>query len=94
MAGITINIDPVILMVGNFSLRWYSLIIIVAVVAALYFSLREARRLGLRPDDVTNLALWGIPGGIIGSRLVHVIDQLDYYLANPGKIIGGEGQAI
>ena len=94
MAGITINIDPVIFRVGNFSLRWYSLIIIMAVLAALYFSWREARRLGLKPDAVTNLALWGIPGGIIGSRLVHVIDQLDYYLANPGKIIGGEGQAI
>jgi len=94
MAGITINIDPVIFRVGNFSLRWYSLIIIMAVLAALYFSWREARRLGLKPDAVTNLALWGIPGGIIGSRLVHVIDNLSYYLANPGKIIGGEGQAI
>jgi len=94
MTGITINIDPVIFRVGNFSLRWYSLIIIVAVLAALYFSWREARRLGLKPDDVTNLALWGIPGGIIGSRLVHVIDQLDYYLEHPRKIFGGEGQAI
>ncbi len=94
MAGIVINIDPVIFRVGGFSLRWYSSIIIIAVLAALYFSWREARRLGLKPDDVTNLALWGIPGGIIGSKLVHVIDQLDYYLANPAKIIGGEGQAI
>ena len=94
MAGITINIDPVIFRVGNFSLRWYSVIIIIAVLAALYFSWREARRRGFSTDAVTNLALWGIPGGIIGSRLVHVIDQLDYYLANPGKIFGGEGQAI
>ncbi|MFH1483142.1 MAG: prolipoprotein diacylglyceryl transferase [Chloroflexota bacterium] len=94
MAGIVINIDPTIFRVGGFSLRWYSSIIIVAVLAALYFSWREAKRLGLKPDDVTNLALWGIPGGIIGSKLVHVIDQLSYYLENPGKIIGGEGQAI
>ena len=91
---ITINIDPVLLQIGHFSLRWYSLIIIIAVLVALYWSWREARRLGLSTDAVSNLALWGIPGGIIGSRLVHVIDQLDYYLANPGKIIGGEGQAI
>jgi phosphatidylglycerol:prolipoprotein diacylglycerol transferase len=94
MAGITINIDPVLFRVGNFSLRWYSLIIIVAVLAALYWSWREAKRLGLSSDAVTTLALWGVPGGIIGSRLVHVVDQLDYYIVNPAKIIGGEGQAI
>jgi len=94
MAGITINIDPVITHLGSFSLRWYSLIIIVAVIAALYWSWREARRLGLNADAVTTLALWGIPGGIIGSRLVHVVDNWDYYSQNLGKIIGGEGQAI
>lgn len=94
MGDITININPVIVHIGNFALRWYSVIIIVGVIVALYISWHEARRRKLNPDNVTTLALWAIPGGIIGSRLVHVIDQLDYYLANPGKIIGGEGQAI
>ena len=36
----------------------------------------------------------GIPSGIIFSRLLHVIDFWDYYLHNPGQIIGGDGLTI
>lgn len=92
--GFRINIDPVIFTAGAFALRWYSLLIIVAVVVGTALSYRAIKRAGLPTDPLFTLLLWAIPGGIVGSRLVHVIDQLNYYLANPGAIIGGEGQAI
>jgi phosphatidylglycerol:prolipoprotein diacylglycerol transferase len=92
---ITINIDPVIVWLGPFALRWYSLLVMTAVVVGVLLARREARRRGgISMDSLLTLVLWGIPGGMVGSRLVHVIDQLDFYLANPGAIIGGEGQAI
>lgn len=91
---ITINIDPIIFTIGPFSLHWYSLIIMSAAAAGLFWGWKAARRAGVSTDAILTVALWGIPGGIIGSRLVHVVDQLDYYLAHPGAIIGGEGQAI
>jgi len=91
---ITINIDPVIFSLGPFSLHWYSLIIMTAAAAGLGWVWKAARKAGLSSETIFTMALWGIPGGIVGSRLVHVIDQLDYYLTHPGAIIGGEGQAI
>jgi phosphatidylglycerol:prolipoprotein diacylglycerol transferase len=91
---INININPIIFTIGGFSLHWYGVIVLIAVIVALGWTLRAARRESIPQDIVVTTALWAIPGGIIGSRLVHVIDQLDYYLANPGAIIGGEGQAI
>ena len=94
MNAIIINIDPDIYHLGFFTLRWYSLIVIISAVVGLWWAWRAAQKEGISQDTVTTLALWAIPGGMVGSRLVHVIDQLDYYLANPGAIIGGEGQAI
>jgi phosphatidylglycerol:prolipoprotein diacylglycerol transferase len=40
----------------------------------------------LSVDRLYSLALWGIIGGIIGTRLVHVIDFWGYYSANPRAI--------
>lgn len=91
---VNIDIDPVIFSVGPLALRWYSLLVMAAVVVGVLLAQREARRRGLNTDSVLTLVLWVIPGGIVGSRLVHVIDQLDYYVGNPRAIIGGEGQAI
>ena len=38
-------------------------------------------------DLLFSMAIWAVPGGIIGARLVHVIDYWSYYLANPAAIL-------
>ncbi len=43
---------------------------------------------------VLNAALVGIPFGIIGARLLHVIDNWHLYRNNLSSIIGGSGLAI
>ncbi len=91
---ITIDIDPVIRQLGPFALRWYSLLVMAAVVVGVLLARREAVRRGLSTDSLLTLVLWAIPGGMVGSRLVHVIDQADIYLASPWSVFGGEGQAI
>src|SRR5207247_6175723 len=37
-------------------------------------------------DDVWAVATWGVVGGIVGARIVHVIDVLPYYIAHPEQI--------
>jgi prolipoprotein diacylglyceryl transferase len=38
-------------------------------------------------DDAYAVATWGVVSGIIGARLVHVLDQLPYYLAHPEQVL-------
>ncbi|MDO8672444.1 MAG: prolipoprotein diacylglyceryl transferase [Dehalococcoidia bacterium] len=83
MNGIPIGIDPVLFHLGNIEVRWYGLAIAVAVIAAVWVASREARRKGLSEDNIQTLALLGVIGGIVGARLFHVLDKLDYYMANP-----------
>ncbi|MHC4665140.1 MAG: prolipoprotein diacylglyceryl transferase [Planctomycetota bacterium] len=83
MNGIVINIDPVIFRLGDFELRWYSVAIILAVVAAVIIAAREGKRKGLSADFVYSLAPWVLIAGMVGARLFHVFDQWEYYAGNP-----------
>jgi len=66
-----------------------------AVVVVVLWVLREVRRgADLSYDTVLTTALVAIPSGIIISRLLHVVDRLDYYIANPGQLIGFSGLTI
>ena len=91
---ITVNINPIVFSVGPFDVRWYGIMVVLAVVAVIALAILEARRVGLSEDHVYNVALWGIIGGILVSRLLHVIDKWDYYMVNPRQIIGFEGLTV
>ncbi len=87
MNGIVINIDPVIFHLGAFELRWYSLTIILAIVAAVLIAAYLGKKKGIATEEIYSLALWVVIAGIVGARLVHVIDQWQYYAGNPLQIL-------
>jgi phosphatidylglycerol:prolipoprotein diacylglycerol transferase len=91
---ITININPVAFSIGAFEVRWYGIMVVLAVVAVIVIALREAKRVGLAADHIYSVGLWAIIAGIIVSRLFHIIDKWDYYMAHPEQIIRFEGLAI
>lgn len=72
---------------GGFELRWYSLAILAAIFAATIMAIHEAKRKGLKADDIYSLLPWLLIAGLAGARLFHVIDQWGYYSANPWEII-------
>lgn len=93
---IEIGMDPNIVTIGGFVLSWHGLLSALAVVFAVFFAARLAAGSGtVTPDNVYSVALWAIPGGIIGARLFPVLENLPYYTANPAKIFavweGGVG---
>ncbi|MBI4302193.1 MAG: prolipoprotein diacylglyceryl transferase [Chloroflexi bacterium] len=94
MLAIGIGIDPIIGSFGAFSLRWYGLFVALAVLTGILVAVRLGRRVGLPEDMIYGVALWGVPGGIVGSRLFHVIDKWEYYSSHPAQIFslqaGGE----
>ncbi len=95
MGMITIGIDPVLFHLGPITVGWYGLMVTLAVITIVTWAVVNARKdKRITSDMVINAALVGIPSGIIGARLLHVIDFWDYYMQNPGKIIGGDGLAI
>jgi len=89
---LTISIDPVAFTIGSLSIRWYGIMIAVAVVSLLVIMLREAKRLGIT-RDIYSIFLCGVIGGVIGGRLGYVIYDWQHFVANPREIIGFAGLA-
>ncbi len=75
MNGIIINIDPVIFHLGAFELRWYSLAIMLAIIAAVLMTAHQGKKKGIATEEIYSLAVWVVISGIAGARLFHVIDQ-------------------
>jgi len=88
------NTTEVAFNIGSLTVGWYGIMITIGVLSALGIALSETKRRGESAEHIINMALLVIPLGIIGARLYHVIDQWEYYIHNPGLIIGGRGLGI
>jgi len=92
---ITLNVDPVAFSIGIIEVRWYGIMVTLAVFTLILWTLREVKRgANLSYDTVFNAALIGIPFGIVFSRLLHVIDRWDYFSQNLTHIPGTAGLTI
>ena len=63
----TISIDPIIFNIGHFAVRWYGIILMIAMGIGIWLTAREAERKGFKKDDVYDAAVWIIVGGLIGE---------------------------
>ena len=44
-------------------------------------------KMGIKPDDIYDLAFWVVLSGMLGARLFYVLLNLDYFAASPLEII-------
>src|SRR5574340_637540 len=64
--------------------------VFVALLVAARFASRSGRRSGLpalRLDDLLVIAVAIIPGALIGGRILHGLDYLDYYRLDPVRLL-------
>ena len=64
---------------GPLELRAYGLMIGVGVVVAVLIAQRRWAARGGDPNDITALAMWAVPAGLVGARLYHVVTDLSRF---------------
>ena len=74
LASISIGINPNLIDAGNFILSWHGVMTFVAVATAVFLVARWGGKEGLNVDSIYSVAVWAIIGGVIGARILHVID--------------------
>lgn len=85
---------PVAFTVGNHPVYWYGILMACGVLLGLLLCSKQAKRFGLKEDNLLDLVLWGVPVGILGARTYYVIFYLDLYRNADGKLDFGRMIAI
>ena len=72
---------------GPLKLNAYGLMIALGVVAAVWLMGKraEARNVATT-DDVSSIAMWAVPAGVVGARLYHVVTDWSRFSGNLGDI--------
>lgn len=78
---------PLVLQWGPFALRWYGLLIALAVLIGLGLARRLAKSRGIDPELVTDLLPVLVLGSVFGARLYYVVLEWRQYAGNWADIL-------
>ncbi|MGF1588931.1 MAG: prolipoprotein diacylglyceryl transferase [Pleurocapsa sp.] len=78
---------PTIVEVGPIAVRWYGLLIAIAVLIGVTLSQYLAKRRRVDPDLLGDLAIWLVIFAIPAARLYYVLFEWQEYAQRPGDIL-------
>lgn len=86
LTGLPSSMHPKLITIGSFYIPTYGVLVALGFLAGLFVTVRLARRAGLSPEKVTNLAVYCAMAGIVGAKLCMFLFDLPSYVADPGQI--------
>lgn len=66
------RVHPIAIELGPLTIHWYGVFIALAFIAGVWTASRRGLRNGIKPEWISDLAVWLLLGGIVGARLLHV----------------------
>ncbi len=74
--------NPVAFTIGSFEVRWYSILLLVAMFIAIFLLIKEGKRFNIPKDFLFNLAFWVIIFGLISARIYYCVFNFSLYKDN------------
>ncbi|MCR5641285.1 MAG: prolipoprotein diacylglyceryl transferase [Lachnospiraceae bacterium] len=68
--------------IGGFSIAYYGIIIACGMILAMYLMLHEAKRVGIKQEDMLDIFIYAVIVGVVGARLYYVMFSWDLYKDN------------
>ena len=83
---------PILLRLGPITIYSYGLMMAIAFLAAGYLTGKELTRKGFDGELASSMVLWAAIGGLVGARLLAIVDDWSGFLADPlHSIFSGSG---
>ena len=71
--------------IGPLTIHYYALCILIGIAVSIWVGRERYKNFGGDPEEVSEVAAWAIPAGIIGGRLYHVITSPEKYFGEFGS---------
>jgi phosphatidylglycerol---prolipoprotein diacylglyceryl transferase len=84
---VIVGFEPVLARLGPFTVRWFGLLLIAAVVVGVWSTARQAARDGLAARLIVDLASWAVLSGLIGARGLYLLENWEYFLTSPAEAL-------
>jgi phosphatidylglycerol:prolipoprotein diacylglycerol transferase len=78
---------PIAFHIGRLAIYWYGICMAAAFLAGYGMSAYLAPKRGLAKDAVGDLLTWAIIGGLVGARLLFVLENFGEYASHPLSIL-------
>jgi phosphatidylglycerol:prolipoprotein diacylglycerol transferase len=83
---ITIPWDPTIITIGGLVLAWHGFFTAVGILAGVQIALHVGKTTRYSEDDAYSIALVAVPSGVVGARLLYVLEHWAYFSASPLEV--------
>ena len=77
---------PQLVHFGRFFLPTYGFLVALGVLVGLWVSVRNSERLGIDGEKAWNLGILTVLCGILGAKVLYVINDWSVYSAHPSEI--------
>jgi phosphatidylglycerol:prolipoprotein diacylglycerol transferase len=79
-------LHPILLSIGSFHLPTYGVLMVLAILGAIYTAMRLGRSVGMDSALILDFSTWVILVALVGAKVLMILTEWSYYRANPGEI--------
>ena len=79
--------NPILIKIGSFEIRWYSILILTAFIVAYFIIRKRCKKENIDVTLVSDLCCYLIIVAILGARIYYCLFNLDYYIMDPLSIL-------
>src|SRR3990172_8229112 len=77
---------PILIKIGPITIYSYGFFLAVGFILAIFYATREEKKVGVRPQKISDLAFYLIIAALVGSRLLFIITEPHDFIENPLEV--------
>src|ERR1700722_18416909 len=77
---------PILFHIGNFPIHSFGVMMVIAFFSALWLVRTRAAKFGFEANAISDVTFYTLIAGVLGARVVFIVQELPYYLAHPKEL--------